>query len=471
MVVNTLRYLCCTALFLFAGRQAAFAQTPVDPALASLLQEKLDSCVNVYDLPGITASLHLPGDRVWNGASGVSHIFNNTPMDTSLIFYQASVTKMYATAVVMQLVEEGLLSLDDSVGKYLPPLPYVNSKIKLRSLLNHKSGIYDFISHPNAADSWFSAPNQIWDPFDALEAYLAPPYFNENGGFHYSNSNFVMLGLIVEQVTGNAFASELHARILDPYGLNHTFFLPADNALAVPQTSGWTSFSAPNQYNTDAGLILNDCSNSMVFTAGALVATSDDVARFVRLLYGGAFLNANSLYQMQQFTAVTFSQNGTGYGLGTMRYAFNGRNYSGHGGDMNGFTLLGVYRKQDDVALSLSINRNSAPRGAIAAALLKIVNEHLATGTEEARPAVDNLRVWPNPASGQVRFSGTSRSGGDFLLEIFDAAGRRCQTEYLENLPAGEFERPVALEALSAGLYVYRLSGVEGVQVGQLELF
>src|SRR5262245_60318006 len=113
------------------------AQTPVDPAIASVLQQKLDSCRNVYNVPGISATLLLPGDRYWNGVTGVADIYTEEPLDTFHVFQGASVTKLFTSTIVFQLIEEGLLDLDDTLGSYLPAIPNIPGDTHIRYLLNH----------------------------------------------------------------------------------------------------------------------------------------------------------------------------------------------------------------------------------------------------------------------------------------------------------------------------------------------
>jgi len=95
-----------TLLFILSSPNRGYAQSPVDPVLAQKLQDKIDSCVTHYNLPGVSVSLLLPGNRYWNGASGLSDIFSSVPMDTTMLFQQASVTKMFVATTVFQLAEE-----------------------------------------------------------------------------------------------------------------------------------------------------------------------------------------------------------------------------------------------------------------------------------------------------------------------------------------------------------------------------
>lgn len=464
MISKTLRGLLCVMAFASLLQPVrTFAQTPVDPSLATLLQSKLDSCVIAFNVPGISATILFPGNRVWQSASGLSHIYNQAVMDTSRLFPQASVTKMFVSAMILQLVDEGELSLDDSIGQYLPPLPHVNGAIKIRNLLNHRSGIHDFIAGNTAtAQSWFAAPFVVWDPEDAVSTFIQAPYFAENGGFYYSNTNYVLLGMIIENVTGSSFAEALHSRFLQPFGLTRTFFPPED-IVPGPLATGWTSFTTPNVYNTDAAPIYTPSSLSMIFTAGALFSRPADVSKFTRLLYTGAILSDSMLTILKTCTSVNLGNGCNGYGHGSMRYNFLGKTYFGHAGDFSGVTQLSVHQQEEGITITLSINRNNAPRGPIAAALLRVVEDNpFTTSASEASVIAENLTAWPNPAKDFIQVGGTLKQKGNCLIEILDVAGRTLRAESIGNLAAGEFEHSLDLTGLPAGVYSCRLSNENG---------
>lgn len=434
----------------FVSATLANAQTPVSADFAAALQAKLDSCVNAFAVPGISATVLLPGDRYWNGASGLADIYTQEPMDTAFEFQAASMTKLFTSAIVMQLVSEGLLSLDDTVGTFLPPMTYVPSNTKVRHLLKHRSGLTDFLADPNAANSWLLQPNYAWDPFDALETFGAAPSFAQGTAFSYSNTNYVLLGLIVEALTGQPYHEVLRARILDPLGLEHTVFRP-DEPLPGPLVPGWSSLSQPNTYTDDMTGFLGINFASMVFTAGAVVTTPWDMAHHNRALFTGALLPQQWMDTMRVCTNVSLGSGCTGYGFGTMRYVFAGRTYFGHAGDINGFTQLSIHSAADSVTLVLSINRNNAPRGPIAAALLGVVFQQLAVGLKEMDHTT-GITLRPNPATDEVRIDGPPATPFE-RIDLLDAAGRTVWSA--SNVRSAE--QVIDVHALAPGAYQVRV--------------
>lgn len=453
------------ALFLLAvvfPATATRSQTPVSSAFATALQQKLDSCVNNYDVPGISATLLLSGDRFWNGASGEANIYTHAPMDTAYLFQQASVTKLFTATLIMQLMEEGELALDDTVGTFLPPITHVPSNIKIRHLLKHRSGLADLVANPNAPNSWLLNPNYIWDPQDAIETFGDDPLFGQGSSFSYSNTNYVLLGMIIEEITGTTYAEALRTRILDPMGMDQTFFRPAE-ALGGPLVPGWSSLNTANTYTDDMTYFLGPCFASMVFSAGALVSRPWDVARFNRELFSGDLLEPATLDTMRVCTSVNMGGGATGYGFGTMRYVFAGRTYFGHAGDINGFTQLTIHDQADSVTLTISINRNNAPRGPIAAALLDVVFQQLQVGLTEPADLGASFDLFPVPATDHVVLRSSAQSGLR-RIELMDLNGRVLHSESARSAD----QHTIDLRPYAAGTYLVRLTTENGVRTSKL---
>lgn len=438
------------------------AQQPVDPAFAALLQQKLDSCRNVYNVPGISATLLLPGNRFWNGATGRADIYTNQPMDTAFVFQAASTTKLFTATLIFQLIEEGLLNLDDTIGDFLAPIPNIAGGTRIRYLLNHRSGLADFLQTPGAANNWFATPDAIWSPVQVLNTYGAPPLFAQGAAFSYSNTNYVLLGIIVEAVTGHPFHQELWTRIVQPLGLEEIYFPSAVPVLGdlVP---GWSSWSATGVYDTDVTPVLRDCFSSFGFSAGAIVVRPWELARFTRAVMGGAMLGPASLTTMRTCTNVNFGDGANGYGHGTMRYAYGGRTYFGHSGDINGFTQMSVHSVMDSITITLSINRNNAPRGPIAAAMLATAHQGLSVGVPDAIAAPSSFTVHPVPATDRVTLCADDL-GNVERIELCDATGRLV----LAARPNGSAEQVLMLNGLASGLYHVRLIDARQVRTQAL---
>jgi D-alanyl-D-alanine carboxypeptidase len=447
-IFTALLFLCCNA--------EVKSETPIDSALANALQIKIENYISLYSIPGISVTVFLPGERIWSGAAGLSHIYNMTPMDTSHLFEMASVTKMYTAAIIFQLVEQGQLSLDDTVGKYLPPMNYIPSGTTVRNMLQHRSGLYNYTANSTIANEWLYDPDSIWPHLQMINTYVnAPPLFPQGTSYSYSNTNFFLLGMIIEAITGNTFADELKTRILLPHGLSQIYF-PPDDSIPATKTPGWTSFTTVGVYDTDASAILNDCSTSMAFTAGAVVAKPADACKFTKLLWTGQIISDSSLNIMKQCTNLS-SGYLTGYGYGAMRYTFNGKTYYGHSGDISGFTELTFYGTSDSVGVTISINRNSAPRGTIAIDLMSFINQSLLTSIDNFDKDGFDLSVFPNPAHENINLQFTSSEKRKIEIGIFNQLGKAVK-ENLQYSATGNDIYSIDVSDLSSGIYYVHLN-------------
>ncbi len=165
-----------------------------------------------------------PNGDIWKGVSGISH--DTVEITTDMLFGIASTTKTYMAAIIMQLYEADSLKLSDSIYKWLPPFDNIDSTVTIRQLLNHTSGIYNVTNHPGYIDSVFVTGSRIWTPEEILETFVLEPSFPPGTDYEYSNTNFKLLGMIIEEITGNEIVSELHNRITIPLELSSTFLFP-----------------------------------------------------------------------------------------------------------------------------------------------------------------------------------------------------------------------------------------------------
>lgn len=445
-MIKMIRFFAYLLIFIFVSK-TSIGQTPVNSALATTLQSKIDDFVTQYNLPGISVSMLLPGNQYWNGASGLSDIYSLEQMDTNYLFHLCSMNKMYVSAMIFQLKEQGLLSLTDTIGMYVPATSNIPSSTTLANLLKHRSGIADVTDYPNVANIWYGYPDSIWSHLQTIQTLVGSPIFAQGINFDYSNTNYILLGMVIEQITGNTFASELHQRFLSPLNLSHSFFRPQDSLAAI-LTPGWTSFSSPNVYNTDASPVINDCSASMLFTAGSMFATPSDVCRFTRELWMGNIISTASLDTMKQCTNVNFGGGCDGYGYGTMRYQFNGKTYYGHAGDFFGFTQLTIHQQEDSVTLTLSVNRNGAPRGPMAQELLAMIDQVLSVPTINSLE--NSISIYPNPATSFFKIEDKDSSNSEFSVLITDYSGRVLPFKSCQ-LNAGTFS--VDVHDFKTGVY------------------
>lgn len=267
-----------------------------------------------------------PDGAEWVGVSGVSDLDNNTNMVPDLKFNIGSVTKTFTATVILQLVKEGNLSLDQKLGSILPGIVPNADNITIRMLLNHTSGIFEYVDSPitNFLQTFISNPYKHLTPESLIAiANANSPYFLPGEGWHYSNTNYILLGMIIEKITGNTYAHEVASRIIAPLNLNNTL---VPETLDIPAGSSHLYlWDASNKKWTDVTVF----DSSYAGAAGAMISNTDDLLVWLDALLKGTLLNTQLTEEM--FTCVEASGVPpiTQYGLGVMKIG----SAVGHTGD------------------------------------------------------------------------------------------------------------------------------------------
>ncbi|MCS7475540.1 serine hydrolase domain-containing protein [Umezawaea endophytica] len=263
-------------------------------------------------------------------------------------FRIGSVTKTFVATVVLQLVDEGRVGLDDPVGGYVSGVPN-GDRMTVRQVLNHTSGLYDYAHEAGwSTNRWRGAERfRSYAPEELLAvAASREPYFPPGQGWHYSNTNYVVAGMLVERVTGRTYGDEVRARVLRPLRLDHTIVPGRWPGLPHPHARGYTTVDGEL---VDATLM----NPSLDWAAGEMISTADDLTRFLDALLGGRLTSAASLAAMRETvdTGTIFA-----YGLGLQRFDLPcGRSVWGHGGELIGY-LTYATRADDGRRAALSYN-------------------------------------------------------------------------------------------------------------------
>jgi D-alanyl-D-alanine carboxypeptidase len=341
---------------------AAQAQTPgadsaTPAALPATFEELLQTGLD-RGLPGVALRVERGNEVVFDGAAGFASREQQTLVAPSDRFGVGSVTKTFTAVLVLQLVDDGVLTLDDTVTKWLDDpvvgrIPYVD-RITLRQLLTHTSGTYDMFDSgsPFFQDAYLGEGadwTRVWKPLEVLayaDGAKQEPYFAPGEGIHYSNTGYILLGLILEQATGQTYAERLHARILGPLDLADTFF-----ASTEPVPGGKV-----DAYQLIDGDLLNVSAIDLSSpgTAGGMVSTTRDLARFAEALFGGELLQPATLEKM-----VTFIPSGRpnlDAGMGVFRQQTPSGVIVGNSGDGIGSTARMYQPADTDLTLVLLSN-------------------------------------------------------------------------------------------------------------------
>lgn len=309
------------------------------------LQAAVDE-VHGYGITGVQALTAVDG-RVTRARAGVASLATGAPVPVDGYFRMGSDTKTFVSVVLLQLVGEGRLSLDDSVQRWLPGLVAGNGndgrKITVRQLLQHTSGIADYIDRLPLLATADDFQAHRFDHSDAADlvalAMKKPAMFAPGTSWSYSNTNYVLAGMIINRVTGHSWAREVHDRILAPLHLDHTYVPGDEPTLRSPHADGYHQF-APGGPLVDTTLFNPTAADA----AGAMITTPSDLARFWQALQGGRLLAPAQVAQMHETVleppdlAQAFP--GARYGLGITSIQDRCGGYWAHAGDELGWTTL-----------------------------------------------------------------------------------------------------------------------------------
>ena len=357
------------------------ATTPQKLPWSQELQVALDNGLKSKGGTGVSASVVVNGTGEWAGVSGMSDLKTAQPIQPDMLFDVASVGKTFTAALVLQLAEEGKLSLDDPLHKWLPDFPNINKNATIRQLLNHTSGISHIAANRQYWAAVFADPDSLWAPEDVLR-FVPEPRFPPGAGWHYSSTNYILLGMIVEKATASTLNVQLRNRFLVPLKLNNT--LPVtDSAARASRVFAHGHFDL----NGDGELEdMGPQSRNSLFTsawaAGPVASTAGDLARWAECLYGNHVLQKESLDRMVDFHRPTPGEPLlSGYGLGTADLSgdfLGGERVWGHLGWQPGYMTAMLYFPDRSVSMAVLINDNNEECiTSITVGLWGIVKDHL----------------------------------------------------------------------------------------------
>jgi D-alanyl-D-alanine carboxypeptidase len=367
-----------------SGDTATTAGGPSPTAAASDLATRLRPVVTAamadLSVPGAVVLVRTPTGE-YREAFGTRRVRADDPVQVGDYFRVGSNTKTMTGTVVLQLVQEGRIALSDPVSKFRPDVPG-GARITIEQMLDMRSGLFNYTELESVNQTLDEDPTKAWRPEELVALGLSrPPYFPPGQGFHYSNTNTVLLGLIVEQLTGQQLGTVFQQRIFTPLGLRNTL-LPAITSNDIPDThpQGYlfgTNVSTmtdpalpPDQQAAARNRTLQpndvtDLNPSWAWAAGAAISTAEDLATYVKPLVTGGLLDAAVQKQRLDSLAPTdpADPNSASYGLALARFG----PMIGHDGALPGYQSFMGYDPAAGNTLIVLTNLQNAPDGTQAA--------------------------------------------------------------------------------------------------------
>jgi D-alanyl-D-alanine carboxypeptidase len=354
------------ALLLVSCNGNKQAKTNSNVEMTRLLQARLDSLTENEIVPGVTLSVRLSDGTNISLASGLADIENKIPMKPDDIMLSGSVGKTYVAAVVLKLYEQGLIDLKGKAISYLQDADWFKKirnapDITVEMLLNHTAGIPEYVYRKELWQAISENRDKEWSVEERFAFISDEPPANAPGeGWAYADSHYLVLGLIIEKVTGRTYYDVLDEMILGPCNLNHTFH--SDRRSIPGLITGYTNlteqFLLPRRVLNDNMYAFNP---QMEWTGGGLASTVSDMTLWARQLYGGSVLKPETLKLMlTPAPYVTTLFEGAGYGLGSFIAETDGVTYYGHTGFSPGYITYVQYLPGYNIALALQVNDDSS---------------------------------------------------------------------------------------------------------------
>jgi len=398
---------------------ACITNAQVNTQLAQSLQKSLDSVCAIYNIKGVTAAVLIPGEGIWEGTYGISK--PGEPVTKNMAFGMGSNTKTYVAALLLKLQQAGKLSLNDTIGKWIQGYPNIPGNVTIKQCINHTSGIAEYLSAA-VNDSLLENPPKIWTLPEILSTVSAPN-FAPGTSWSYSNTGYVIAGIIIEAVTGKTYQQAMHEWILDSAGYNHTFFYGEPNS--APSPGQWTmnltgtSMVEMNSYPVNIIPQLF----SLASTAGGLMCTASDNVRFWFDLVKGNLLDRSLFKEMIQVVPVS---SGTSYGLGLFRLnrRINNRTVYSHGGTFLGFINENVIDTFSGAVVSVLNNQDSISNSRILSSVVPALHRHTLNlqYLSVAQPKLhQSIKVYPNPANHYLAIDEYSKLSE---IKLMDLTGR-----------------------------------------------
>ncbi|MGW5921762.1 serine hydrolase domain-containing protein [Nocardia fluminea] len=354
------------------------ATAQAEPAYAATLRPVITQLMKDNVIPGAVVVVKSPTQGDWTETFGTRVIGADDPMSVDDYFRIASNTKTMTSTVILQLAQEGKLALEDPIAKYWPDVPN-GDEITIAQLSEMRSGLYSYTFDLEFNAMLDSDPNKVWTPEELLAiAFSHPVNFAPGEKFDYSNTNIILLGLVIEKITKMSAAENFQKRIFEPLGLKHTS-LPAatDYSIPDPHPQGYAfgtnvstidTFALPPEQQAAAlaGTLqpsnATDASPSWTWTAGAAISTVDDVATYVRALVEGDLLDEKmQRIRMDSIAPIDpAAPDVAGYGLGIVRF---GLHLFGHDGQIPGYMTFMGHDPESDLTIVVATNLATVPSG------------------------------------------------------------------------------------------------------------
>lgn len=320
------------------------------PAVARQLDTSVERVMREANVPGVTVGIWTPGQPDYVRSFGVADRASGRKMTPDLFMRIGSETKTFTVTALLQLADQGKVGLDDPIGRYVDGVPN-GDRITLRQLAGMRSGLFNYTEDDDFFKALTSDPRRPFTPQQLLDyAFRHPVLFEPGQKFFYSNTNLILLGLVVEKESGQRLGDYFAQHILGPAGMKDTVF-PTGSEFPAPHAQGYTDQTADGKVAETAGW-----NPSWGWAAGAMISTLDDLHTWAPTVATGQLPDGRRMISpaMQEQRLVTPATPipGAGYGLGI----FDVQGWIGHNGSLPGYESLTIYLPSTRTSVVVLLN-------------------------------------------------------------------------------------------------------------------
>lgn len=397
---------------LFSGS----AKAQLNKQFSDTLTKTLELRVQQLNMKGVSAAIVFPDSSVWEHTVGNA---GTKPLNTDMLFEMGSNTKTFVMALILLLEEEGKLSIDDTIYKYLSPIKNVTNGITIKQLLQHTSGLYNYTGHPSFINKVNNGdPSAIIEVDSILEYYINPKLTEPGTKWEYSNTNFILLGRIIEKVTGKEFHTVMREKLLDPLGLKHTYLAEYENH-TEEKAETWLFGSGYDGVRYRSFL-------SGAWAAGGIISTAEDLAKWAKLLYSNKVFSKNESYK-KMLTQVDV--NGTKYqfGLSTFLRYYKGNLFIGHGGTTLQHSEMEFAGRLDYSCVAVSIEQGTSQElESVKRTLYDVMESMLPLALSAKEVEKPSFKVYPNPSNNIINIA-IENPMDKHLIKVYSITGKLVQ--------------------------------------------
>jgi D-alanyl-D-alanine carboxypeptidase len=318
-----------------------------------LLEEARDAVVEKYAIPGTIAWINYPDVAEWISVSGLGDQATDTLLSAANRFRIGGLTKTFTATVALQLVDEAKITLDDTLDSFNLEFTVPNERmITVRQLLNHTSGLYDYSDNVDFIKSSAADFSKVWTPAELVQIAIDHgPYFLPGGGYHYSDTNYIILGRIIEKITKRTLSNQIAQRIVSPLELKYT----ALSSTPITSTSSYSHGYIALEDGTLSDVSALDPSGA--WASGGMMSYYYDLEKWAAALGTGQLLSADTFAKQTSFSGQSDFQ----YGLGIMKIW----GFLGHDGQVAGYSTAMFYLPEKKATIIVMMNKSNSTCAAL----------------------------------------------------------------------------------------------------------